>query len=230
MELMPGIHIVDQVSCNVYLLLEDADITVIDTGMQGNANKVMAYIRAIGRQPEQITRILLTHQHVDHVGGAAALAGLAHPGVYAHPLDIPAITGTERREAPSGIVGVIFRTVLFPRLRPIQVTQPVRADEIIPVFSDDGGLQVIETPGHTQGHISFYLPGRKVLFAGDAYRHANGKVVSPPALFNYDNALALRTMRELPERVEIEASLPGHGAPILSKAGSLVQGAAKVAV
>ena len=229
MELQPGIHIVDNVSCNVYLLIEGDELTLIDTGMQGNASKVVSYIRSIGRDPLRIVRILLTHQHVDHVGGAAALAALAHPRVYAHPLDVPAISGTGPRDVPGGPLGIAFRA-LHSRLKPVAVTDEVHENDVIPVFGEDGGLRVIETPGHTLGQIAFYLPGRKLLFAGDTYQHSGGQIAPPPRMLNCDNALALRTLRDLPEKVEIKASLPGHGAPILTGARALLSGAVKVTV
>src|SRR5438067_2181479 len=74
MELLPGIHRVDGVICNVYVIVEREGLTLIDTGMPRSERKIGAYVRGIGRELGEVRRIVLTHQHVDHVGGAAALA------------------------------------------------------------------------------------------------------------------------------------------------------------
>ncbi len=216
MELLPHIHLVDGVTSNTYMIVEPDGLTVIDTGMPGSHTKMIAYVRRLGREPREVRRILLTHQHVDHVGGAAALARETGAEVVAHPADAPAIEGTAPRELPHGPLGPVFRLVFLPRLRPVRVTSPVRAGETLPVLAAEGGLRVIEAPGHTAGQIAFYLPGRKLLFAGDAWRHAGGRILPPPAMLNRDTPQTLRTFAELADTLELEASLPGHGTPMLA--------------
>src|SRR5262249_27567413 len=102
MEALPGIHRIDGVIANVYLLVEPQGLTLIDTGMPGSSRKILDYVRRIGHSPRDVTTILLTHQHVDHVGGAEELARATGADVLAHPLDAPAIEGTARRDVPSG--------------------------------------------------------------------------------------------------------------------------------
>jgi glyoxylase-like metal-dependent hydrolase (beta-lactamase superfamily II) len=109
--------------------------------------------------------------------------------------------------------------LIFPRLRAVKVAHPLNDGETLPILSGEGGLRVVATPGHTLGHISLYLPSRKLLFAGDALRHSGEKIVPSPAMFNRDQAQALQSFTDL-TRLEIEASLPGHGAPILRGAGA----------
>ena len=102
MELLPDIHLIDGVNSNAYLIIEPAGLTLVDSGLPGSAEKILAYLRALGKTPSQLSRILLTHQHVDHVGGAAELASLSGAEVIAHPLDTPAIEGTGPRDIPWG--------------------------------------------------------------------------------------------------------------------------------
>lgn len=234
MELFPDIHLIDGVTSNAYLIVEPSGLTLVDTGMPGSASKILAYLRALGHVPSQLHTILLTHQHVDHVGGAAELAALSGAEVIAHPLDAPAIEGTEPRDLPSGPLALVFRTVLLPRLRMVAVTRRVTAGETLPILADDGGLRVIETPGHTRGEVALYLPGRRLLFAGDTYRHtARGEVATPPRMFNRDTAQARASLASLGE-LAIDASLPGHGKPIPQGAagavGRAVEAAGRVAL
>jgi glyoxylase-like metal-dependent hydrolase (beta-lactamase superfamily II) len=219
-ELQQDIHLVDGVVCNVYLILESDGVTMIDTGTPGRSSAVIAYLGKLGRSVHDLRNILLTHQHVDHIGNAASLSTPSGAQITAHPADAPAIEGKAPRELPNSVVMRSLLNLLFVwRLKPLQVDNQVSAGQTLPILPAEGGLQVVETPGHTTGHISFYLPGRKLLFAGDAYRHANGKLVPSPRVYNHDTPEALRSMAILTD-YDIEASLPGHGVPILADAGA----------
>ena len=217
-ELTPGIHRINTGASNAYLIVDDAGLALVDTGLPGSGKKILALIHTLGRRPEEITRIILTHQHPDHIGGAADLVAASGAEVWAHPLDTPAIQGTGKRDGPKGPLGTVFNLAIFPRLRAVKVAHPLNDGETAPVLMSEGGLRVVATPGHTLGHIALYLASRKLLFAGDALRHSGEKVVPSPAMFNRDQAQALGSFADL-TRLEIEASLPGHGAPIMKGAG-----------
>jgi glyoxylase-like metal-dependent hydrolase (beta-lactamase superfamily II) len=218
-ELAPGIHRINLGASNAYLIVDDAGMALVDTGLPGSGKKVLALIGGLGRRPEEVTRIILTHQHPDHIGGAADLVAASGAEVWSHPLDTPAIEGTGKRDAPKGPLGVVFNMFIIPRLRSVKVTHPLSDGETLPIMAGEGGLLVVATPGHTLGHISLYLASRKLLFAGDVLRHSGEKVVPSPAMFNRDQAQALCSFADL-TRLEIEASLPGHGAPIMRGAGA----------
>lgn len=220
MELLPGIHLVDGVFSNVYVIVEEDELTVVDTGFPGSGPKILDYVRKLGRGPETVRRILLTHQHADHVGGAAALAAATGAEVIAQPLDAAAIAGKAARQVPSNVlVGGVFRLFILPRVRPVEVTRTVEDGDTLPVLRGDGGLRVVATPGHTRGHVAFYAPGRRLLFAGDAYVHQGGRVAPPPRMVTLDMEEAKRSMARL-AGLELEASLPGHGAPMTAGSGA----------
>ena len=127
------------------------------------------------------------------------------------------------------MVGMLFTVMSSLMLRPTTVTHQMQDGGPLPVFANEGGLRVVATPGHTAGHVSFYLPARKLFFAGDAIRHdAAGKVAPPPPLFTHDTPQAMRSVAAL-TALEIEASLPGHGAPILTGAGEQIARLAQTA-
>jgi glyoxylase-like metal-dependent hydrolase (beta-lactamase superfamily II) len=117
------------------------------------------------------------------------------------------------------VLRLVFQVAIVPRLATVAVAQQVRGGETLPVLASEGGLQVIEAPGHTLGQIIFYQPGRKLLFAGDAYNHQGGRIQPPAAIFNHDDAQAKRTLAELAHTLEVDASLPGHGGPIAGGGG-----------
>jgi glyoxylase-like metal-dependent hydrolase (beta-lactamase superfamily II) len=230
MQLLSGIHQVAGVTSNVFLLVEDAGLTAIDSGGPGSGPKVLAYIRQIGRQPEDLRRILLTHQHVDHIGGAAYLVAQTGARVLAHPLDAPAIAGKAPRELPRNpLLRAVFTWLLLPRLQPVAITGALTPGETLPVMLEDGGLLVVATPGHTSGHVSLYLPRRRVLFAGDALTQLRGAVQAPPAMFTTDMPTARRSLAALAE-MHVEASFPGHGRPMLQGAGERIAATVKASV
>ncbi len=85
METLPLIHHVEGTKgANVYLLA-DQTLALIDTGFAGNAERIIAYIRKIGRQPQELSRIILTHNHPDHAGSANQLKALTGAIIMAHP-------------------------------------------------------------------------------------------------------------------------------------------------
>jgi glyoxylase-like metal-dependent hydrolase (beta-lactamase superfamily II) len=225
-ELLPDIHRIDGVTANAYLLVEPQGLTLIDTGMRGSAGKILNYVRGIGYNPRDVRTILLTHQHPDHVGGAEELARATGADVLAHPLDAPAIEGTAPRDTPRGAMGLVFRLAIFPRLKPVRVAAQITGGEVLPMLQRDGGLRVLAAPGHTYGEVAFYVPGRQLLIAGDAYRHGGGRIVPSPNMFNRDTPQMLRSIVEL-AGLEVTASLCGHGEPIAQGAAPLLAQAAE---
>jgi len=155
-EIVPGLHAVKLLSCTGYLIAEER-LTLIDAGLPGSKAPLVRYLGKIGRDLSELDRIICTHGHPDHIGGVRELAA-GGAEVLIHPDDLAG-------------VGVSLQEVMRARTRghllhfitphPGEATAIVEGD-VIPVF---GGLQVIHTPGHTPGSVSFYSGG--VLFAGD---------------------------------------------------------------
>ena len=97
MEIMEGIHRVDEDSSNfahsnVYIVIDGKEILVIDIGTSGNAKKIVAYIQKIGRQASEVSTIILTHYHMDHVGSAKE-KDLTKAKVAAHLEDADFVAG-----------------------------------------------------------------------------------------------------------------------------------------
>jgi glyoxylase-like metal-dependent hydrolase (beta-lactamase superfamily II) len=111
-----------------------------------------------------------------------------------------------------------MRRVMFALLRPFMKVAPFQVDEIVQdgqVLPILGGLRVVETPGHTPGHISFFAPAVGVLFCGDSMVSENGLQVSRPALSS-DNAQAAESVRK---QAALGAHIIGSGhGPVVSKA------------
>jgi glyoxylase-like metal-dependent hydrolase (beta-lactamase superfamily II) len=181
------------VAFNCYLLREDDGFTLIDTNMGGQAQAIMQAASKLGLP---ITRIVLTHAHVDHVGSLDALHELLP--------DVPVAISERDVRFLSGDKSLDPSEPQVP-LRggyPICKTKPTilfkEGDRI-------GSLEVIATPGHTPGHVAFLDTRDRSLIAGDAYQTQGGVAVSGtiellfplPALATWHKGLALESARKL---------------------------------
>jgi glyoxylase-like metal-dependent hydrolase (beta-lactamase superfamily II) len=83
------------------------------------------------------------------------------------------------------------------------------------------GMRIIETPGHTLGHISVFEPATGILVAGDALRTTSGLEVSDPQ-YTADSAKANASVRKL-ATLDVKAVLDGHGDPLTSGAGAALK-------
>lgn len=176
MEITPQIHMIHGLA-NQYILIDKGELTLIDTGMPNNTSKIISTIISLGYKPETLKRILITHGDPDHVGAVNTLRENTGARVFASKIEADAMnSGIASREIhPKGVM--IFVNKLFGMLFPIQIVSVdniLENGEILPVL---GGLQVLNSEGHTPGHISFFLPDERILFAGDSINNFHGKPV-----------------------------------------------------
>ena len=145
--------------CNVYVLASGEGVTLVDTGMPGEAGRLDAELRQQGWALSQVRRIVLTHSHFDHVGNAAEIVRLSGAPILAHRDEVPYIEGAQTLPSRS-LVGRLLMALeerVLPRPAPLLVS---RALEDGDVLDEAGGMRVIHTPGHTPGSISLYQAER----------------------------------------------------------------------
>ncbi len=220
MELVPGVHWVKpatplRVSGNVYLLAAEPEaggLTLVDTGMPGRAEAILRYVAALGHQPADVRRIVLTHYHVDHAGSLADLVARTGARVLVHVADAPFVEGRRISPAARGTWGHVVRAVApFLGGRCVPVDERLAHGDVIPVA---GGLRVVHTPGHTPGSIALHLPTRGVLFTGDTLLvDWYGRIQEARALFSLDVQQARDSARQLAD-LDFSVLAPGHGPPI----------------
>ena len=105
MEIVPGIHQVDWVNGNCFIIVRD-ELTLIDTGMPKNSAKIVKYIQDIlKRKPSEIKTIVLTHFHIDHVGDAGDLKKLSGAKVAIHEADADYVAGRKTPPVPERCYG-----------------------------------------------------------------------------------------------------------------------------
>jgi glyoxylase-like metal-dependent hydrolase (beta-lactamase superfamily II) len=214
---MEGIHLVDGVNANVFLVIDGEELTVIDTGMPRNASRILGYVRELGRQPSDISRILLTHCHIDHVGSVHDLKKLTNAKVAIHQEDAEYVAGTKTYPRPKGVTGTLFKAA-----SPFFKFKSVQPDIILKENDKVGKLTVIHTPGHTPRSISLYDSEREVLFVGDAVRFTEGRIIGPPERFTPDMKKAVQSIGKI-SQLEFDVMLSGHGEPLKPNASDRIK-------
>src|SRR5690348_476226 len=87
-EVADGVFFVQGTLVNWVLLRNGSDLTLIDGGYPGDIDDVEASIRAIGRQPEDVRAVLLTHAHADHMGAVGPFHARYGTPAYADPAEV----------------------------------------------------------------------------------------------------------------------------------------------
>jgi glyoxylase-like metal-dependent hydrolase (beta-lactamase superfamily II) len=210
---------------NTFAFLEDdGSVTLVDCGARwGASRRIQAGLAKLGRHPRDVTRIVLTHAHVDHAGGAQRVMRASRaPGVTVHEDDAGFVRAGEPpprdpNHIPSWFTAVDRRTGRFPE---VVVADTVSDGDVLPVA---GGLEVLHTPGHTPGHVSLRHPGTGILITGDAIWNMRGRMTWPWLMTCTDVPLTQRTADVLGE-LDYSTAAFTHGPEIRSGAREAVRG------
>lgn len=211
-----GVHRIAQGYVNAYLVDGDDGVVLVDTGLPRRHGRIESALGEIGREPTDVVAILLTHAHADHTGGAARLAASTGAPVIASPGDAPAVRGDEPVPPPPIMGGWLrFLASFVPR------AEPVAVDHTVDEGHHDGlpaDLSVLETPGHTPGHVCYLLDrAGGILFAGDVAVAKDGAVGR--GFFNRTTPTWRGSIAHLAEQ-DFETALFGHSGPIESRASA----------
>ena len=220
MEIIPRVHRVPKVKgANAYLLL-GSKLTLVDTGMPGNAEVVLRYIQELGYLAMDLTRIILTHHHVDHVGSLAAIKRQTPACMLAHPDDEPIISGKRAHPLPQGLImNLLYR--IMPAMtccEPASIDVPANDGARLDIL---GGATVVHAPGHTPGSIALHFPAERLLICGDAINRRGNRLGLPLKPFTADMEQAFKTAMRLCI-LDFEILCPGHGDPIIGGAATQI--------
>lgn len=221
-----GIGRLRTIFVNLYAVeSSDGGFVLIDTGMAGTATLVKRAIAARYGENARPRAILLTHAHIDHVGNAKALIEAYDVPVYVHPLEKPYVTGKSdyapADPTPGGAIAFVARMLPTKGTDLGKGVRPLPKDGSVPELP---GWRWVHSPGHTQGHVSYFREADAVLIAGDAFATADmdnwialnawPRRLSRPAMpFTPDWEAARASIFSL---ADLDPSLvaAGHGLPI----------------
>ncbi|MCP4359015.1 MAG: MBL fold metallo-hydrolase [Chloroflexi bacterium] len=181
-----------QTNCYILICQETMQATVIDPAWDGR--NIAATLTEKG---VDLTHILITHSHFDHVGGLAQLKEEVPVPIYMHSEDVPML-----QQSP---MSAAFFGMTIPT--PPPPDNLINEGDVIEVGRLK--LDVLFTPGHAPGHVSYYLADHNVIFSGDVlFQQSIGRTDLPGC----DHALLMESIREklltLPDETHV---LSGHG-------------------
>ncbi|MDR0294172.1 MAG: MBL fold metallo-hydrolase [Oscillospiraceae bacterium] len=205
------------------LLWDGAEVVLIDTALPGQTEPLGEAVRQAGFELEQITKVLLTHQDMDHIGSAKALAGLGAE-ILAHKVEAPYIQGgktsvrivemEKRLPEMDGDERAFFeRMKAGAPLFTVPVSRALTDGELLDFC---GGIQVIHTPGHTPGHMALLLKESNIVVAGDAANISGGALTGADPYFTLDMPQAEASFQKI-KALNPAAVICYHGGLYLQK-------------
>ena len=198
-------------------LIMEPELTLVDCGYAGSVDQIRKAIEAHGRSMDELDRVICTHGHPDHAGGARVLGEAGVP-ILMHDADA---RGLETKWGD--VVRRPSRGRLFAAMTPVPPrTVPIVDGQVLPVL---GGLEVIHTPGHTPGSVCLYGRRDRVLFVGDTLEARFGRVTYASSLYSDDVALARRQVQRL-ARLDVETIIFSHYPALEQDAGAVLEGLA----
>ena len=220
MKIIDNVFVVPGVVANAYILVDTDGLTIIDTGLPRTEKKILAYVASLGMSAHDVKRIILTHSDLDHVGGLAALHKLTGARTYASQIEAEAIASgkSSRKIKPSGFS---MRRLMFAVLRPFMKATPFKVEEILTdgqVLPALGGLRVVETSGHTPGHISLFAPVVGILFCGDSMVNDENGIQGSRSGLTWDDAKA-REAEKKQAALGAHIVCSGHGPVVMDATG-----------
>jgi glyoxylase-like metal-dependent hydrolase (beta-lactamase superfamily II) len=201
---IPRVHALPLVRVRAYLVDEEP-ASLIDAGHAGSSGRIGRALTVHGRSLTDLARVICTHGHPDHAGGARELAAMGIE-VLIHPADAEAMRTGWRTALRRPSRGRVF-AAMTPELPEFT---PIQDGDVLPVL---GGLEVVHTPGHTPGSVCLYGARDRVLFVGDVLQRRFGRVSHASALYSDDYPAAKRALQRLAE-LDVEVIVFGHYPPL----------------
>lgn len=176
---------------SAYVVVRGSEAAIVDTGVSGSEGDIETALAEVGLGWDEVGHVILTHRHPDHTGSAPAVLTAA--------------------ASATGYAGERdLASITAPR-------------ELVALFDGDSvfGLDVIATPGHTDGSICLLDPAASVLVAGDALTGSGDGVAGPNPEFSSNHDQALASVGKL-AGFAYDQILFGHGDPVLEGGSALV--------
>jgi glyoxylase-like metal-dependent hydrolase (beta-lactamase superfamily II) len=156
----PGITSADDAA--VYLIDFAGELVLIDAGAGKSSSQIVRNIEMLGLNPTNLSFLILTHCHIDHIGSAPFFKKQYGTKILIHELDAQAVENGDSRKTAANWYGTTFP--------PMAVDRKLKGEHETLKYGQEE-LHCLHTPGHTPGSISLYLErdGKRILFGQDIH-------------------------------------------------------------
>jgi glyoxylase-like metal-dependent hydrolase (beta-lactamase superfamily II) len=179
----------------------DRGVVLVDLGLPGSLGKLREALDTVDYALSEVVAVVLTHHDADHAGALAEFREESDALVLAHEREAPYVDGREFpvKADPGG-----------DRYPPATVDLELAGGETL--HTRAGPARIVETPGHTPGHVSLHFPDHRFLVAGDAVvaDHDDDHLHGPKPQFTPDLDRAYDSVRTLAD-LDIDRTLCYHG-------------------
>jgi glyoxylase-like metal-dependent hydrolase (beta-lactamase superfamily II) len=206
-------------------LLIGERVVIVDSGMEGGAERILDALRRAGRSPADVSLILITHSHPDHCSDAAPLKRRIGAPIAMNFAELKYVDGSERcPTTATGLGGRLFLKTPVPHSKFECFKPDLNIDREFDLKPYGVEATVLPTGGHTIGHLAVYVPSTGELLAIDLLAGGtgiggvmlHGRPVWPP--FHEDKPQVLASLRRLLQLPGLRTVHVCHGGPLQPKA------------
>lgn len=206
------------------VLWDSGNVILIDAGLPGQLQQISDEMAAAGLALYEVNKVIITHHDMDHIGSLRSIVDVSKNKVevLAHEKErpyiqseIPPIRMTQLEARMKNMLDD-QRQRFLPLYENLKANYTSFKTDVTTTLADGekllycGGIEVIFTPGHTDGHISLYLERSKTLIAGDVMNVENQLLIPAPPFTLVDKVLASRSLNKL-TCYDIETVICYHG-------------------
>lgn len=227
-QLAANIYHLNLQKANVYLFKSKQGLVLIDTSVVGSLGRLEAQLQRNNFNPKDISHILITHAHVDHVGGLAEIQAATNAEVWVPEIDAPFVRSGEHPLYPESstlslqdrMIGNFISLFVGKEQPPAPVHRELKNGETLNELWE--GLECIHLPGHSPGHSGFYFSQERVLIGGDIMMNTMPNLTRPLATFTTDMKQADKSILQV-AKMNVSTLGIGHGEPLIGNASQSIQ-------
>ncbi len=199
MKIEEGLHLIDGTMANCYFLENGGNGILIDSGTKGSGKKVIGFLKSNSFRPDTV---LITHYHMDHIGGLSMVYSEFKPSIYVPDAELGVVKGESKPQTSGKLLSKMVGAMAHP--------EPVRDVKPVSEFKSDL-ITPMDTHGHTPGSTSYYIEKSGVIFVGDALVNSNGNL-KINRTFTLDISAAEESQKKILQK-GARLILSGHGKP-----------------